>query len=556
MRKDTANLIEKNGGESAPNSCSDELAYLEALALVDQGRMDDYLARLLALAEEGNSCSYVYDDLSKYAEASGDAESALALLQEAQNICFTLERSHRQTQLYIRQGDRDAALGCLGNRLRHSIDESETLLQIKILLEETSHISETTWTTLVADLRRKTNFPDTEKVTGRPLRIAFVAQYASVWPSLRSVYRFASQDSQFSPVVILTPFFHPFSSTVETYLQMRDLLVSEGIPFCPSGNSASVAQKADVIFLQNPYDETRPKHLTAPALQAAGTRIAYVPYGLEVGGGQWNTTAQFDSPLQRAAWRIFARSEAHKMLFGKHCSIGNRHVVVTGHPKFDQVDEHDSGLSPPEWASKINGRKVILWTPHFSEGPTPAWSTFQLYGEHILEQARQHTDLFFLVRPHPLFFSAMLKNKVWSKNDEDIFRRLLSGSENLALDEAPQYHTSFHYSSALMADVGSFLLEYLPTQKPLLYLKHPEGLGMNDEGELEEILYAAETTNDITQFISMISTGNDPKKDQRISAIPRFLFGLDGMSGQRICEHIKSTLWEAPNEAVRFEQAP
>lgn len=560
---------------SAESSIPDQQAFESARELIAQGKIDEGIGELIALAENGSSCPSVYDDLSRYAEDRKDFESALALLDAAQNLSFSLERCRRQVQLNSQIGDIVSTLATLGVLIRANSADHDALHQIKTTLEASTQLSEITWARLVADLRHNSTtqkeirrlestiadlqqqLADTRQSTISPdamagqankvlpdtrVRLVFVVQYAPVWPSLRSVWRFSSSDSRFSTTVVVSPFIHPFADEIATYDEMRNCLNAENIPFCTSDSFDCLYAKPHVVFLQNPYEETRPSHLRIPALRAAGARIAYVPYGLEIGGGEWNITAQFDSELQRSAWRIFARSERHKALFGRYCRAGNQHVVVTGHPKFDSEDQTADASAKPDWTVKIGSRKVILWTPHFSEGATAAWSTFSLYGNYISSEANRWPDIFFLVRPHPLFFKAMKNNSVWLQSDEDSFRNHISESSNMALDESAHYQYAFKYSTALMADVGSFLLEYLPSQKPILYLRHPEGLGMNDDGALAQFLYEANTPEDITDFIAMVSRGDDPEKSKRLQAIPDFLYGLDGKSGQRICEYIYSEL--------------
>ena len=376
------------------------------------------------------------------------------------------------------------------------------------------------------------------------IRIAFIVQHPSVWSSWRSVWKAASKDDRFSVKVVLTPFIHPFSSEAKTYDDMKQLLISESVPFCNEAYFDLKSFRPHVTFIQNPYEETRPEKLRIEQLEKTGSRIAYIPYGLEMGGGTWNFKAQFDSPLHRSAWRVFARSERHEKMFGKYCRAGNGHVVVTGHPKFDGlITDFDKNLSAA-LVAKIAGRKVILWTPHFSVGDPATWSTFKTYGEYILAEMRFRTDMFLLIRPHPMFFKAMRQHNLWDAQGEQDFRQMIDGTVNFALDETADYRTAFSVAYALMADVGSFLLEFLPTGKPIMYLHCDGGLGMNDDGELVKYLYPAFSQTDIIDFIEMIARGDDPLKTPREKALPDFLFGLnlESTAGERICEHIYTAL--------------
>lgn len=377
---------------------------------------------------------------------------------------------------------------------------------------------------------------------GESVRVVFVAQHPSIWPSWRSVWQAMDKDPRFVVKIVLSPFIHPFSSTAVTLDEMRACFIDANVPFCTVDYFNIDTYRPHLMFLQNPYDETRPEHLRSERLAEKGIRVAYIPYGLEVGGGAWNITAQFDSALHRTAWKIFARSERHKKMYGKYCHAGNSHVVVTGHPKFDAVNAKSELPPSNEIAGKIGGRKVILWTPHFSVSDVPAWSTYRRYSEYIFSEFTQRQDLFLLLRPHPLFFKAMLQHGVWDAEGERKFRQAIKESSNVELDESPDYHAAFSVSDALMTDVGSFLLEYLPTGKPLLYLNLPDGLGMNDDGELVNFLYKASTSDDIKYFIEMVFNGQDPKKSEREAIVPEFLSGLDVNVGEKIAQSIYSSI--------------
>jgi len=386
------------------------------------------------------------------------------------------------------------------------------------------------------------NWERTSLKQNEAVKVVFVVQHPSIWPTWRSIWNAMVRDPRFIVKVVLSPFIHPFSSPAVTLDDMRQCLIRENVSFCVADFLNFDQFRPHVVFLQNPYDETRPEFLRSELLARKGLRLAYVPYGVEMGGGAWNLNAQFNLPFHRLAWRIFARSDRHKKMFAKYCRAGNSHVVVTGHPKFDSINFSQDASLPKEITKKINGRKVILWTPHFSVSDIPAWSTYRLYSECIFAEFAERQDLFLLFRPHPLFFKSMLQYGVWNASEEIKFRQTIGNSNNIGLDESSDYHAAFSASDALMTDVGSFLLEYLPTGKPLLYLHHPNGLGMNDDEELVNFLYVASSDSDIKKFIEMISSESDPRKSERELVCPEFLSGIGKDIGGNICQHIYSSI--------------
>ncbi len=377
------------------------------------------------------------------------------------------------------------------------------------------------------------------------VRVVMFVQYPAVWASWQSVYKTMSQNPDIDVKIILTPFLHHLSSVAVVYEQMKCLLINENIPFYTLDCFSFLAFHPHIVFLQNPYESTRPQKIHIDKILQAGSRIAYIPYGLEVGGGAWNLSAQFDSDVHKHAWRIFARSNQHRNMFARHCSVGNGHVVVTGHPKFDLVQKPiNETENYIKLKNKIGSRKVILWTPHFSVGLPATWSTYRIYSQKIFE-IFTNSSLFLLIRPHPLFFHTMRLNQVWDETGETCFRKMIATHDNFGLDESASYHEAFSFANALMTDVGSFLLEFLPTSKPILYLKHPEGLGLIDEKEQLHGYYVASKQEEIKEFVDMVQNGQDPLLKIREQSIQNLIFGLDGQIGKRICEHVVDSLQKA-----------
>lgn len=369
-----------------------------------------------------------------------------------------------------------------------------------------------------------------------PVRILLVIQHISIWTSWRSVWKECNQNDQIEVHVVIVPFIHPYGSE-KIIVELKQCLKAEGVPFFLSDFYAIDSFKPHVVMLQNPYDSTRPDNYSSEKLSFKGYRIAYIPYGLEMGGGEENINWQFNLDFHHNAWRIFARSKRHKAMYAKYSKVGDSNVVITGHPKFDfQAEQLASQLTFDDLRNKIAGRKVVLWTPHFSVGLPATWSTYRIYGEAIINETQLRPDLFFIIRPHPLFFKAMIENELWAETDEAIFKDNCKSQNNLWLDESFDYIKIFSIVDVLMTDVGSFLLEFLPTGKPILYLHHPEGVGLNDDGELVNYLYKAESVSDITQFLNDVQTGEDSKKTNRLSVLSEYLFVLDGNAGKRICE--------------------
>jgi len=376
----------------------------------------------------------------------------------------------------------------------------------------------------------------------KKIRVLLAIQHTSVWPSLRSVYIALKKIPEIEVRVIKSPFIHTAEDQIKQLNELNELFKKENITLETLAENLVYSFKPHLIFLQNPYDSTRIRLLHSHNLQSLGIRTAYIPYGIEMGGGAENIQNQFSTDVQKQAWRVFLRSNRNRAMYAKHCAVGDSHTVVTGHPKFDNQQNFVSYPISAQLKTKIAGRKVVLWSPHFSVGLPASWSTYRIYNQMIMQQVEARPDVFFIIRPHPLFFKEMLRQQVWNESGEVEFRKLCAEKDNLWLDENADYMESFAASNAIMTDVGSFLLEYLPTKNPIMYLHHPEGFGLNDDGDLVDHYYRANLPEDIPPFIDMVSKGQDPMREERIGVTDEYLFGLDGKAGQRIADYIVEEL--------------
>jgi Putative glycosyl/glycerophosphate transferases involved in teichoic acid biosynthesis TagF/TagB/EpsJ/RodC len=223
-------------------------------------------------------------------------------------------------------------------------------------------------------------------------------------------------------------------------------------------------------------------------------------------------------------------------MYARYCQAGSAHVISTGHPKLDRFSQGIMESRSGPLAKALGNRRAVLWTPHFSveEG---GWSTYLQNGETILSAFEKQDDLALIMRPHPLFFPRLRKLGLMDEEGEAAFRERLKVA-GMILDESPDYAEAFACSEAMIADAGSFLLEYLPTQKPVLYLDQPLGPGLMEEGAFVQDYYQGRSQGEILAFIEMLARGEDPLKARRLALIPEYLTQLDGRSGARIAMHI------------------
>ncbi len=373
----------------------------------------------------------------------------------------------------------------------------------------------------------------------RPLRVCFLAQLPALFAPIESVWRACAADPRFDARILSIPAIYEWSanpSRIPADLVMG-FLRERGIPFVNEGRAWLDAWAPDVIFVGSPFELQRTAEFQVEDL-AEIALLAYVPYGFEIGGGGWQSQ-QFGAPLHNLAWRIFARSERVRRLYEQYGTRGADNVVVCGHPKLDVLSAAlADSVRPPD------APRTVLWNPHFDIRPNgDGWSTFKRYWYSFPELfARCFPDMHLIIRPHPLMRQAGGGTGLYTEVDDTAWRRWVSRLPNVTIDDAVSSIETFVRADALVSDTSSFLFEFLLTKRPICYLQHPDGPGLNEEGSIVDSFYQAGTLEEIAEFLGQVQRGDDPMRDVRIAAEQEYLHSTDGRAGERIRDHIFESL--------------
>jgi SAM-dependent methyltransferase len=380
--------------------------------------------------------------------------------------------------------------------------------------------------------------------TGEKIRLVFLVVTPELWGSFEPIWKRAKQDDRFLISVVLLKSSDPGVALISQF-KARALFENAGISYFTEQNFCLDSYRPHVIFYPLPYSCLYPESYKPEIVASKGYRIAYVPYGLEVGGGLFNARYQYDTEVPRVAWRIFARSRTQLVSFGRHCSRGNGHVVVTGHPRSELSD---SCNVPAHWAvkSKARGRSVILWTPHFTVQGRRKWSSFLDHHKTILKLIDDRPELFLLVRPHPFLRIKLAKLEDWDAERVNEWFNALDDRDNVHVDTETDYRPAFEASSALMADAGSFMVEYLRTGKPVCHLTGKGDIGLNEEARSLACFYPGATESHIADFLDRLQSHDDPLYGARQDALHAY-FGPDSQTpSQTILDEIANSISELP----------
>jgi CDP-glycerol glycerophosphotransferase (TagB/SpsB family) len=104
--------------------------------------------------------------------------------------------------------------------------------------------------------------------------------------------------------------------------------------------------------------------------------------------------------------------------------------------------------------------------------------------------------------------------------------------------ENGEYKGLFNYSDAMIHDCGSFIIEYLYTKKPVMYLVEDETVIMDANEQTRQafaVHYHGEKPSDIEQFIKNVIQGIDSEYEKRDAFFRTHLMPPGNMS---VCDNV------------------
>ena len=285
---------------------------------------------------------------------------------------------------------------------------------------------------------------------------------------------------------------------------------SLGVPYtplyCEDSNTRNPLpyEEIDVLFLQQPWGMERiVKEINGKIL------LCYFHYGYLV---YLNPAYQYNRPkFHPHIWTYFEQSDAHKKLHIQHADALPHHQVVTGYPKLDVYLEPVNTENLP-WPVDNSTKRVIYAPHHAFKNTKMRIATFEWNHDLLLSFAQQYPDISWVYRPHGrikyTITGAGFMSLAEYEDYEDSWGRL----ENALFYPTGSYFDLFRKSDALITDSSSFLGEYLPTGKPVIWLKaRKPNVKLNSIGKkITDTYYQVSTRDELLEtFNRVIVDGDD-----------------------------------------------
>jgi len=224
---------------------------------------------------------------------------------------------------------------------------------------------------------------------------------------------------------------------------------------------------------------------------------------------------QFGQSFHHAAWVIFASTLREKNEYDTRTKRLSSNSVITGYPKFD--------LYPPV-PTVAPKKPCVIWAPHWTIGliyPALNLGTFADIYQDMAALMKDYSHVDFLIRPHPNLRYACQETTFMNNATYDKYMTDLAAMPNVSIMHDGNNVDKFITSSAMVTDSVSFLAEYLPSTRPLLFLDRKDRAFFSGAGEsIIAAHYTGKTIGDIKGFIDeVVINRDDPKVSLRSSAM-------------------------------------
>lgn len=349
------------------------------------------------------------------------------------------------------------------------------------------------------------------------INCVFFALYDSVW-KYDGVYKLLSNDSRFNVTVLICPIVNYGKKHMEDEMERCFKTMSQKgyhtiRAYNKQNNSYIDVKKElqpDIIFYTNPYKGLIDDRYYID--QFPDILTVYVQYAYNI--SIWHNN-NYSAIFHNLLWRYYQESELHLQFAIKYSQNAGKNAIVTGYPGIDNLIDKKY---KPKVIWKTKDKKRIIWAPHHTIEPADIidFSCFLHYYDYMINIAKKyqnHIELIF--KPHPLLKVKLVKK--WGQEKTDEYYNLWKTMPNTMV-QTGEYLDLFLTSDAMIHDSGSFLIEYLYTNKPVMRTMNnvnPQRI-FNEIGlRALDVYYKGYNEDDIEQFIKNVIAGVDPLKEKR-----------------------------------------
>lgn len=333
-----------------------------------------------------------------------------------------------------------------------------------------------------------------EEFRNDKLEAVFFPYNASMWGSLESVWKAASQDPECDVYVVPIPYFErkPDGSFGEMHYEGKQF--PKDVPVTSWEKYDVAARYPDVIFIHNPYDQNNyvtsvHPNFYASVLKDYTANLVYIPYYLFVDEKIFESTLMTNAALYadyfivqeggcyKECVRVYDNFLLKNNLRGKLKS-GREKFLPLGSPIEDSLYKPVLKIDIPQvWKNIIsqkavdqdeNSVKIILYSTCLGNVTVPKAEKFFEKIESVFQIFKAQKDIVLLWRPHPLTWQTIhsMNPKVAGRYQQIVDQYIGEGWG--IYDNTPDVNRAVAMSDAYYGDWSSLITMFQLTGKPAM----------------------------------------------------------------------------------------
>lgn len=357
------------------------------------------------------------------------------------------------------------------------------------------------------------------------LNVAFFCMSTSLW-KYETLFQSMLDDNRFNPIFFISPKLDIYKAMKKEVRMMKTYCKERNYPcVCLKSCFFYIGQDIekydiDIAFYSQPYSR-----ISCPEYyydKMKNVLLCYTPYGYLISKMKHN----YVSLLNMIAWKNYLpTSESKKIALEFSPALKNLYDFgFLGYDMYNRSDEYNWG---------IEGTKRVIWAPHYSIGD--GWihlSSFLEIYDFMVEMANKYKKrVSFAFKPHPYLYPTLCK--VWGRKKTNSYYKLWNSMSNCVLINGSGY-SLMRSSDAMIHDCASYLIDYIYTQKPCLYVSFSGHLNVEsgaDGMDAYEAHYHAKAKDEIEHFINdVVLRGEDDLKEARRNVLQKHVVKADSQT--------------------------
>lgn len=267
----------------------------------------------------------------------------------------------------------------------------------------------------------------------------------------------------------------------------------------------------DIVYMANPYDSMVNHLHSVDYMSTQNLLPIHINYCFQP--DKYSNTHIMQRLELSLFWKVFAETTFTYKDYKTYEIIHGRNVVLSGYAKMDELAKIDPCIK--------QDKKTIIIAPHhtINNGLLPL-SNFDKYADFFLKLPDLYPNINFIFRPHPLLFTTLIKEGVWTNEKVEEYITELR-EKNVYYSTGGDYFKIFAESDAIIHDCSSYIVEYLFTKKPGCFMAKKDNKQYLNQLGIKCLKYYTKAFDqkDIISFIENVN-----KEDRiKLKKIDKFL---------------------------------